>query len=225
MKRKGHMKRWGAALALALALVGLGAAGPAAAQTRLGWYTQLGPAGIGFSESAKISAGGGTIPGASATLSDNLTLGFGLGYRFSDAFSVIAIGGLPPTTTIKGTGPLTGITVGKVTYGPLIVAANYHIPTAGRFQPFVGAGVNYTMVFDAKDGGLTRLKAKSAFGAVLRVGFDYMVNDTDGLFFSANKVFVNTSATGNAVALGGAPVSAKITLDPLILHAGWVHRF
>lgn len=32
MKRKGHMKRW--AGALALALIGLGAAGPAAAQTQ-----------------------------------------------------------------------------------------------------------------------------------------------------------------------------------------------
>lgn len=66
------------------------------------------------------------------------------------------------------------------------------------------------MVFDAKDGGLTKLKAKSAFGAVLRVGFDYMVSDTDGLFFSANKVFVNTSATEQC---GGAWRSAGLGED------------
>jgi len=223
MKPRKGTKRAGAAMALAL--LGLGAAQPAAAETRLGWYTQTGPASVSFAESARISAGGSPVPGAGATLTDNGTLGLGVGYRFSDAFSVIAIGGLPPTTTVKGTGPLTGITVGKVTYGPLIVAANYHIPTQGKFQPFVGAGINYTMVFDTKDNGLTNLKADNAFGGVLRVGFDYMLSDTDGLFFSANKVFVNTKATGNAVALGGAPVTAKITLDPLILHAGWVHRF
>ena len=211
---------------LALTLSALAIAPPAVADdSKIGWYLQLGPAGVAFSEGASISAGGSTIPGASTTLSDNVTLGFGLGYRFTEDFSVIAIGGIPPTTTIKGTGPLNGVTVGKVTYGPLIVAANYHIPTKGKFQPFIGAGINYTMVFDTKDSGISNLKADSAFGGVLRLGFDYMVDDSNGFFFSANKVFVNTKATGNAVALGGAPVNEKIDLDPLILHAGWVHRF
>jgi outer membrane protein len=211
--------------ALLLTLLGLATASPAAAETKLGWYIQAGPVGVAFSERASISAGGSVIAGAGATLSDNGTLGLGVGYRFSDAFSVIAIGGLPPTTTVEGTGPLAGITVGNVTYGPLIVAANYHIPTKGKFQPFIGAGFNYTIVFDTDDSGLTNLKADNAFGGVLRIGFDYMLNESNGLFFSANKVFVNTTATGNAVALGGAPVTAKIDLDPLILHAGWVHRF
>lgn len=211
-------------IAGALAL-GLAAAGSATAEPRLGWYIQAGPAGVGFNEGASISAGGATIPGASAMLKDNVTLGIGIGYRFSDPWSVIAILGAPPTTTVKGTGPLAGVTVGDVTYGPLIVAANYHLPTRGKFQPFVGAGFNYTIVFDTKDGGITDLKAENAFGGVLRLGFDYMIDDRNGFFFSANKVFVNTRARGNATALGGAPVEAKIDLDPLILHAGWVHRF
>ena len=211
-------------IALAVAL-GLAAAAPVAAQDRTGWYIQAGAASVGFSESASVAAGGSSIPGASATLSDNVTLGLGIGYRFSDPFSVIAILGVPPTTTVKGTGPLAGVTVGDVTYGPLIVAANYHFPTAGKFQPFVGAGFNYTLVFDTKDSGITNLKADNAFGGVLRIGFDYMISDTDGMFFSANKVFVDTKARGNATALGGAPVEANIDLNPLILHAGWVHRF
>lgn len=210
---------------IALVLMGLACAGPAAAESKLGWYIQAGPVTVAFSEGASISTGGSTIPGASATLSDNVTLGFGLGYRFSEAISVIAIAGLPPTTTVRGTGPLAGTTVGDVTYGPLIVAANYHFPSKGKFQPFIGAGVNYTIVFETKDSGLSNLEADNAFGAVLRVGFDYLMDESDGFFFSANKVFVNTKATGNAVALGGAPVEAQIDLDPLILHAGWVHRF
>ena len=214
----------GLAPGLALGLIAA-AAGPGAAEPRLGWYIQAGPAGVSFDEGASIAAGGTTIPGASATLTDNVTLGLGIGYRFSEPLSVIAILGVPPTTTVKGTGPLAGVTVGDVTYGPLIVAANYHFPTQGKFQPFIGAGFNYTVVFDTKDSGLTNLEADNAFGGVLRVGFDYMVDDRNGIFFSANKVFVNTNATGNAVALGGAPVSAKIDLDPLILHTGWVHRF
>lgn len=207
--------------ALALGL----AAAPAMADSRLGWYFQAGPASVGFDEGASIAAGGSTVPGASATLSNNGTLALGIGYRFSEPFSVIAILGVPPTTTVRGTGPLAGVTVGKVTYGPLIVAANYHIPTKGKFQPFVGAGLNYTLVFDTQDDGITGLKADNALGGVLRLGFDYMVDDQNGFFFSANKIFVNTKAHGFAPALGGAPVEADITLDPLVLQAGWVHRF
>ncbi len=211
---------------IATGLAVLGLAAPAAADdARLGWYAQVGLANVAFSESASISAGGSKIPGAGATLSDDVTLGFGVGYRFSDRFSVVAIGGLPPTTTVKGTGPLDGVTVGEVTYGPLIVAANYHIPLQGRFQPYIGAGINYTIVFDTEDDGLSDLKADNAFGGVVRAGFDYMVNDNNGIYFSADKVFVNTTATGNAVALGGAPVKADIDLDPLIVQFGWVHRF
>lgn len=213
-----------ASIAGALAL-GLAATGPAAAEGKQGWYIQTGPASVSFDESAGISAGGTPIPGAGASLRNNATLAVGAGYRFSGQFSVIAIAGVPPTTTIKGTGTLAGVTVGDVTYGPLIVAANYHFPTQGKFQPFVGAGINYTLVFNTKDSGISDFKADNAFGSVLRLGFDYMIDDRNSFFFSANKVFVNTRATGNAIALGGAPIEAKIDLDPLILHAGWGVRF
>lgn len=209
----------------AVALASILVACAAHAETRLGWYIQGGPAGVVFDEGATISAGGSAIPGASATLTDNVTLGLGIGYRFSEKFSVIGILGFPPTTTVAGTGPLAGVTVGKVTYGPAILAANYHIPTRGKFQPFVGAGINFTKVFDTDDGGITSLEADDAFGAVVRVGFDYMIDDKNGLFFSANKIFVSTKATGEAPALGGAAVEAEIDLDPLVLHTGWVHRF
>ena len=65
----------------------------------------------------------------------------------------------------------------------------------------------------------------NAWGGVLRIGFDYMVNDMNGIYFSADKVYVDTTATGKAVALGGAPVKAEIDLDPLIVQVGWVRRF
>jgi outer membrane protein len=209
--------------AAALALMSI--ACTAQADPRLGWYIQGGPAGVAFNEGATVSAGGSVVPGGGATLSDNATLAVGIGYRFSPEFSVIGILGIPPTTTVDGTGPLTGLTVGKVTYGPAILALNYHIPTGGRLQPFVGAGINFTKVFSTKDGDITSLDAKDAFGPVLRVGFDYMMDDRNGFFFSANKIFVDTTATGFAPALAGAPVEAQISLDPLVLHAGWVHRF
>ncbi|NVO25670.1 OmpW/AlkL family protein [Donghicola mangrovi] len=208
-----------------VAMLASAASLPASAQDAQGWYTQLGIADVAFSESAEISAAGNRISGASASLSDNRTLGLGIGYRFSNDISLIGILGVPPKTTVKGTGPLSGVTVGDITYGPLIFAANYHVPTAGAFQPFIGAGVSYTRIFEAEGDDIAGLSVDDAFGKVLRVGFDYMLDDRNGVFFSANKIFTSTEATGRAPAFGGAPVKADIELDPLILHLGWTHRF
>lgn len=156
----------GLAMVAAMAAAGL----PAAAQDTTGWYLQLGAANVAFSEGAGVSAGGSRIPGASATLSDSTTLALGIGYRFANDFSVIGIAGVPPTTTVSGTGPLAGVSVGEITYGPLVVAANYHIPTAGAFQPFIGAGVSYTRIFEARGEDISGLSADDAFGGVLRRG-------------------------------------------------------
>lgn len=199
--------------------------GAAAAEDERGWYIQLGAANVGFSENAAITAGGTPIPGSNATIDDNGALAMGVGYRFSPTFSVIGIFGIPPTTTINGSGTLAGLKVGEVTYGPAVLAANYHFQTGSAFQPFVGGGISYTKIFDTEDAGVQNLEADDAFGPVLRIGFDYMVDDRNGFFFSANKIFASSTVNGTAAVLGGAPVSADIDLDPLIIHAGWTHRF
>jgi outer membrane protein W len=50
-----------------------------------------------------------------------------------------------------------------------------------------------------------------------------------GGFFSVSKVFVTTKASGNVnpaiPTLGGAPVSAHVSFDPLILFSGVTYRF
>ena len=42
---------------------------------------------------------------------------------------------------------------------------------------------------------------------------------------SVSKVFVTTKASGNATTLGGAPVSAHVSFDPLVLFSGITYRF
>lgn len=190
-----------------------------------GWYVQLGPAYIAFDEDATIDTPAGTIPGANAEFENNFGVGLGIGYQFSEKWSAIFIFGTTPTTTVTGTGTLAGTTVGDIKYGPSVLALNYHIPTNKRFKPFVGAGLNYTKIFSTEDGAITNLEADDTFGFVLRAGFDYEITERHGLFFSANKVFASSTARGNAPGLGGAPVTADIDLDPLILHTGWSFKF
>lgn len=211
------------------AVIALACATSAQAEKVGRWYLQAGPAGISFNEKTKLSVAGGNVPGAGAGVSSEASLALGLGYFVTPNVSLIGIVGLPPTSTISGRGSIAGLTPGKVTYGPSVFAANYHFNQTGKFQPFIGAGATYTVILDEKSGDLDNLKAKNAFGGVLRAGFDYMIDDHQGFFFSAQKLFVHTTVSGTIApyvpGLGGAPAKAKLTLDPVILHVGYTYRF
>lgn len=214
------------AIAIAVTL----AAGSAAHADDAGrWYVQAGPAGISFNETTALSVAGTAIPGASTKVSSEKTLAVGLGYFITDQISVIGLGGIPPTSEITGGGSIAGLRPGKIQYAPFVVAANYHFNKGGRFQPFVGVGATYTVILDETSRDIQNLKAKNAFGPVLRAGFDYMIDDRQGIFFSAQKLFVDSTVTGTVApyvpGLAGAPAKAKIDLDPVILHAGYTLRF
>jgi outer membrane protein len=194
-----------------------------------GWFYEFGGASISFSESATISAGGTEIPGAGASLSDDVSVALGIGYFLTPEISLEAIIGAPPTTSITGTGTLAGLDVGEVTYGPAMLVANYTFRQLGRFQPLVGAGVTYTHVFDASGAAIQDLEVDDAMGGLVRLGFNYMVDDHQGLFVTVQRLFVDTTITGTVdpsiPGLGGAPASADIDLDPVIVFAGYTYRF
>jgi outer membrane protein len=108
-----------------------------------------------------------------------------------------------------------------------MLVANYHFRQFGAFQPFLGAGMTYTVVFGTEDNAITNLKVSNSVGAVIRTGFDAMLSDRWGAFISLSKVFVATNASGNAAIrpLAGAPISAHVSFNPLVLFSGLTYRF
>jgi outer membrane protein len=208
-----------------LAMTGRAAEAAEPSPPSSGFYVNLGVAGLLFDTDASISAAGRPLPGSNLHASNNVTLGFGIGYFVTPDVSLLALLGVPPTTTLTGQGSLSGITLGKVTYGPSMLTANYHFRQFGAFPPFLGAGLAYTIVFGTQDNAVANLRVKNSIGAVIRAGFDVMFSDRWGAFMSVSKVFVSTNASGNATTLGGAPVSAHISFSPLILFSGITYRF
>lgn len=186
------------------------------------WYMLFGVAVINFDSSTDVNYAGTNVPGNSGEVRDDVTLGLGIGYFLTPNISIAGLGGVPPETTLDGRGEFAGLSAGKVTYGPAVLAVNYHFTQFGAFQPFVGAGVNYTIVLNEKDLGVRKLKVDNAWGYVARGGFDVMMTDNFGFTFSAQKIFVDTDAKGT---FGGLPVSATVDLDPWIFHGGLVYRF
>jgi outer membrane protein len=192
-----------------------------------GFYVDVGLAGLLFDTNASINAAGSQLPGSGLHASNNFTLGLGVGYFVTPNVSLLGILGVPPTTTLTGQGTLGGITLGKVTYGPSMLVANYHFRQFGALQPFLGAGVTYTVIFGTKDNAIVNLRVNNSIGGVIRAGFDVMFSDRWGAFVSVNKVFVATNASGNAAipTLVGAPVSAHVSFNPLVLFSGITYRF
>lgn len=187
------------------------------------WYLHVGPGGVILDESAKMSALGAPIPGATIRIDPQLTAVIEGGYFFTPEWALSITGGIPPRIAIRGAGTAGGFGVlGKATYGPATLTTHYHFRGFGAIQPYIGGGIAFMKIFDTKDGSLANLKVKDTIGPALQVGVDIMINENWGAFVDVKKAFLRTKATGT---LGGAPVSAKVTMDPLVVHTGVAYRF
>jgi outer membrane protein len=171
------------------------------------------------------------MPGARVGVSDNTIAAFEVAYRLNDRWTTRLAAGIPPTTTLSAQGslkgfvpPLTG-TLGRATYGPAVWSLTYRPFDIERVRPYVGVGLNYTLVSNADDGDVQNLKVKSAWGTALEAGLDVPLDAHWSLFVDVRKVFVKTTATGTVPALGGPSAKAYVTLNPLITHVGVGYRF
>jgi len=75
-----------------------------ATESGSGLYIDIGLAGLFFDTDASIKAAGSHLPGANLSALNNFTLGIGIGYFVTPEVSLLAILGVPPTTTLTGQG-------------------------------------------------------------------------------------------------------------------------
>lgn len=204
--------------------LGLLAHGIASAETSP-WSMRVGPTHVRFSTSADVSINGDTVPGGSARASSNNTLGLEIGYAINPDWTARLLVGAPPTTTVTGTGTLSGAgTLGEVQYGPLVLSATYNLPAAGGLRPYVGAGINYTIVFSSRDGSLSNLSVDNAWGKVLQLGVETDLNRDWTLGLDVRKIFLKTHARGQ-VGPGGPNAHARVTLNPAVVMFSLGRRF
>lgn len=148
------------------------------------------------------------------------------GYRFTPEWSAGLTIGYPPTATIQGEGTAAALgTVGEATYAPAVLTLQYQFNTSGTFKPYVGAGSVYYAILDTNDGALAGLEVENAWGSVLQAGVEYEASKKMDVFVDVKKIFLDTTATGSVTAFGGAPATADVTLDPLVVHVGAVFNF
>jgi outer membrane protein len=207
----------------ALTALAICIASPASAQEAGRWFAHLGPAMLALDESARMTAGGAPVPGATVTIDDRWTVEGELGYFVTPNIAISAAAGFPPRFDVKAAGTIAGLgKAGEMVGGPGGLLVQYHFNRQGRIQPYVGAGAAFLVVFDTKDAALTDLKVSHSVGPAVQAGADVMVNDRWGFFVDVKKAWVETVAKGR---LGPAPVRAKVKIDPLVTNFGVAYHF
>ena len=205
--------------------VAIGMAAPAAGQTapqpptgqKSGPYVHLGPGGLLFDAKAHVYSGGVVLPGASVRIPGNATLITEIGYRWRK-LGVSLTGGIPPLATVKGAGTLASLgDLGKIRYGPMVLTAHYHFGGLGRWEPYVGGGPVFLLIFDNRDGAVSRLRVDNHWGAAVQAGVDYKVAPRLSLYLDVKKAALKTNATA---VLSGAPIQANIRLNPAVVSGG-----
>lgn len=180
------------------------------------WMFRLRGLGVLPDASASIDQ----IPGASVDISDSGVPELDISYFFTENISAEIILAVTPHS-ITGAGALAGVPVGDVWLLPPTLLAQYHVTNFGAFQPYVGAGLNYTIFFgeDAAGGTVTQFDLDNSVAPALQVGFDYFIDEHWGVNFDLKKIFLRPDVSLNNGALTG-----DVDIDPWVVGGGIVFR-
>jgi len=127
------------------------------------------------------------------------------------------------------------VDLGKVWLLPPTLTLQYHYP-AGKFNPYVGAGINYTIFYSADQGPVVKdIEYKNKFAFAAQAGFDIDISKKVFVNADLKKIFLSTTATVDASNLTPsaspqlAPVlqniEADVKIKPWLLGVGIGYKF
>ncbi|WP_314409495.1 OmpW family outer membrane protein [Pseudomonas kuykendallii] len=186
------------------------------------------------SSGVKVDRGSlaGTDLGGKATMDNDTQLGLNFAYMVTDHVGVELLAATPFTHDVN----IKGAALGNGKLGtlkhlpPTLSLVYYPLDKKSAFQPYIGAGINYTWIMDgdtsseAEAGGFRDLQADNSWGWAAQIGADYML--TDNLLINAQVRYIDldTTAYVDNVDLG---VRAKVDVDvsPYVYMIGLGYKF
>ena len=247
----GAIRIWAAAFIAALAITRADAADLTPTPEPLPpappiFFVHVGALGAFYSPPDAQSTGGGLlkvipVPGVGTVTLNNVaippsyTLGLEAGYFITPNIALAISAGVPPLMHIKATAfsatKLLGTDlVGSVRFGPLMGLIQYHFTQWGNFQPYIGAGASYVVMFaNTSDGFLTNFSVDPTWCAVAQAGFDYMLTDFGlpnwGVFADAKKlIYLNPNFQGNLLNTN-IHIKTLGKIDPWIASTGITFKY
>jgi outer membrane protein len=110
------------------------------------------------------------------------------------------------------------VSLGSINILPPSLVLQAHLPTAGKVHPYIGAGVNWTIIYK-QTGALADLDLSDSFGFVGQAGLDYDIGSR-GLFNADVKyVTLSTDVSSNGQQLD------TVDVNPILIRIGFGYRF
>lgn len=181
-------------------------------------------------DSSEIKAAGTAIPGSQATLDSSTQLGLNFAYMLTDKIGIELLAATPFShdVGVKGVGAGIDGQLGSLKHLPPTLSVLYYpLDAKSAFQPYLGAGINYTWFFDtaltsAADQVFDGFDVQDSWGLSAQVGMDYML--TDNIMLNAQVRYIDIETTGTTY-LGGAKVKVDIDVDPFVYMVGLGYKF
>ena len=190
------------------------------------------------SSSVKVDQGplAGTDLHGKATMSSDTQLGLNFAYMITDHVGIELLAATPFEHDVKLKGTALSAANGKLGslkhLPPTLSVVYYPLDSKSVFQPYVGAGINYTWIYDehvssdAQAKGFSNFKASNSWGMAFQVGADYMITDNIMLNAQMRYIDIDTRATvENDAVAPGTRARVNVDVDPFIYMVGLGYKF
>jgi outer membrane protein len=160
--------------------------------------------------------------GGDVSLDDSIIPEIDLTYFITKNIGVEAIAAVTPHNASVANSALGNVDLGSVVLLPPTVNLQYHFNPEGKFRPYIGAGVNYTIFLNEHAGSnavVNKVEYDNSFGYSFQAGVDYMLNDKMSLNLDVKKIKLDTDVTVNNA------IHSSVDIDPLLIGVGVGYRF
>lgn len=125
---------------------------------------------------------------------------------------------------INATGTALGqVDLGSVGVLPPTLTLQYHFLPDHLVNPYVGAGINYTIFYDANSGATAdSIDYTNSFGPALQAGVDIAINQNWMINFDVKYIAIETNATVN---VGSSAYTSNVDINPMVYGVGIGYRF
>ncbi|HUN91216.1 MAG TPA: OmpW family outer membrane protein [Burkholderiaceae bacterium] len=109
--------------------------------------------------------------------------------------------------------------IGTFKHLPPTLLAQYHFLPATAVDPYVGVGINYTLISDVSLAVPGADLKRSSFGPAVQGGIDFAVDKNWVVNLDAKYIQIRTDLTDNGTTLG------KVRVDPWLIGVGVGYKF
>jgi outer membrane protein len=202
-----------------LVLAGLALAAPAMAHDTGTWVVR-GGGGIVMPDdpAANIEEGIDLI------VDEGTSLILGATYFFSPNWALDILASAPFKHDIKVEGFGESVKIGDVKHLPPTVSMQYHFVPDGKFQPYFGLGLNYTMFSsESIDPEVAdSLSVDASYGVAAQLGADVVLNENWVLYFEARYINIEPDVT---ISAEGESETIGIEINPFVFGIGFGYVF